>query len=130
MTDAREIERKMQRLHALVDGLDHVYFSIKSERHSYYQALLSLGDRRVAPAIEAAELNGGQWRQAVRDAGVDADFYIARDRSRDRVLPWDIIDGGMKDSFFRAEFAKGLREEWTLPPKRQQENARLLTVLS
>ena len=39
------------------------------------------------------------------------------------MLPWDIIDGGMKTSFFQAEFAKSLREEWTLPPKRQQENA-------
>ena len=130
MTETREIERKMKRLHALVSGLDHVYFSIKSERHSYYQALMSLGDRRVAPAIEAAERNGGHWRQAVQEAGVDADFYIYRDRSADRVLPWDIIDGGMKDAFFRNEFAKGLREEWTLPPKRQQENARLLPMLS
>ncbi|MEZ5415790.1 MAG: radical SAM protein [Vicinamibacterales bacterium] len=130
MADAKDIEKKMKRLHALVDGLDHVYFSIKSERHSYYQALMSLGDRRVAPAIEAAERNGGQWRQAVRDSGVDADFYIYRDRSNDAVLPWDIIDGGMKDSFFRNEFAKGLRGEWTLPPKRQQENARLLPMLS
>jgi radical SAM superfamily enzyme YgiQ (UPF0313 family) len=130
MVDAKDIERKMKRLHGLVDGLDHVYFSIKSERHSYYQALLSLGDRRVAPAIEEAERNGGQWRQAVKDAGVDADFFIARDRSKDRVLPWDIIDGGMKDSFFRSEFEKSQRAEWTLPAKRQQENARLLTVLS
>ena len=130
MTETREIERKMKKLHALVKGLDHVYFSIKSERHSYYQALMSLGDRRVAPAIEAAERNGGQWRQAVQESGVDADFYIYRDRSADRMLPWDIIDGGMKDSFFRNEFAKGLREEWTLPPKRQQENARLLPMLS
>jgi radical SAM superfamily enzyme YgiQ (UPF0313 family) len=130
MTDTRDIERKMKRLHGLVSGIDHVYFSIKSERHSYYQALMSLGDRRVAPAIEAAERNGGQWRQAVQESGVDADFYIYRDRSADRVLPWDIIDGGMKDTFFRNEFAKGLREEWTLPPKRQQENARLLPMLS
>ncbi|MFN7978990.1 MAG: radical SAM protein [Vicinamibacterales bacterium] len=130
MADAKDIERKMKRLHSLVDGLEHVYFSIKSERHSYYQALMSLGDRRVAPAIEAAERNGGQWRQAVKDSNVDADFYIYRDRSNDAVLPWDIIDGGMKDSFFRNEFAKGLRAEWTLPPKRQQENARLLPMLT
>ena len=81
---------------------------------------MSLGDRRVAPAIEAAERNGGNWRAAVAETGVDADFYIFRDRSGDAVLPWDIIDGGMKQSFFRAEFDKGLREEWTLPPKRQQ----------
>jgi radical SAM superfamily enzyme YgiQ (UPF0313 family) len=130
MTDTREIERKMKRLHALVDNLEHVYFNIKSERHSYYQALMSLGDRRVAPAIEAAERNGGQWRAAVQESGVDAEFYIYRDRSNDKMLPWDIIDGGMKDAFFRNEFAKGQRAEWTLPPKRQQENAKLLPVLS
>ncbi len=130
MTDTKEIERKMKRLHAMVDNIDHVYFSIKSERHSYYQALMSLGDRRVAPAIEAAERNGGNWRQAVQESGVDADFYIYRDRSNDKMLAWDIIDGGMKDNFFRNEFAKGLREEWTLPPKRQQENARLLPMLT
>ena len=106
-----------------------MFFNIKSERHSYYQALLSLGDRRVAPAIAAAERNGQNWRAAVDEAGIDGDFYIFRDRSRDAALPWDIIDGGMKRAFFEAEFEKSLREEWTLPPKRAQENARLLPVI-
>ena len=36
---------------------------------------------------------------------------------------------GMKHDFFRGELEKALREEWTLPPKRQKENARLLPVL-
>jgi radical SAM superfamily enzyme YgiQ (UPF0313 family) len=130
MEDPAITDRKAKRLRHLVAGLDNVYFNIKSERHSYYQALLSLGDRRVAPAIEAAERNGGQWRAAVAEAGVDADFYIFRDRSKDAVLPWDIIDGGMKTSFFQNEYEKGLREEWTLPPKRQKENAKFLPVLS
>ena len=122
-------DRKGKRLRELLAGLDNVYFNIKSERHSYYQALLSLGDRRVAPAIEAAERNGGNWRAAVSETGVDADFFIFRDRSSDAILPWDIIDGGMKASFFHAEFEKGLREEWTLPPKRHKENAKFLPVL-
>ena len=129
MEDPAITDRKGKRLRQLLAGLDNVYFSIKSERHSYYQALLSLGDRRVAPAIEAAERNGGNWRAAVAEAGVDADFYIFRDRSDDAVLPWDIIDGSIKKPFFRAEFDKAMREEWTLPPKRQKENAKLLTVL-
>ena len=123
------IERKIQRMRSLMAGIDNVYFNIKSERHSFYQALLSLGDRRVAPAIEAAERNGGNWRAAVAETGVDADFFVFRDRSRDAVLPWDIIDGGMKSDFFRSEFDKAMKEEWTLPPKRQKENARLLPVL-
>jgi radical SAM superfamily enzyme YgiQ (UPF0313 family) len=130
MENDASVDRKIKRLRGLMAGIDNVYFNIKSERHSYYQALLSLGDRRVAPAIVAAERNGQNWRAAVAETGLDADFYIFRDRTQDAVLPWDIIDGGMKASFFHSEFDKSLREEWTLPPKRQQENARLLPVIN
>ena len=129
MESDSSIERKILRMRGLMAGIDNVYVNIKSERHSFYQALLSLGDRRVAPAIEAAERNGGNWRAAVAESQVDAHFFVFRDRSRDSVLPWDIIDGGMKADFFRSEFDKALREEWTLPPKRQKENARLLPLL-
>ena len=129
MEDPATVERKIKRLRHLTAGIDNVFFNIKSERHSYYQALLSLGDRRVAPAIAAAERNGQNWRAAVAEAGIDGDFYIFRDRSRDPMLPWDIIDGGMKRSFFESEMEKSLRAEWTLPPKRAQENARLLPMI-
>ena len=129
MADLAAIDQKIKRLRSLTSDIDNVYFNIKSERHSYYQALLSLGDRQVAPTIEAAERNGQNWRAAVAETGLDADSYIFRDRSRDAALPWDIIDGGMKRQFFEAEYAKSLREEWTLPPKRAQENAKLLPVI-
>ncbi len=129
MEDPAITDRKIKRLRSLMAGIDNVYFNIKSERHSYYQALLSLGDRRVAPAIEAAERNGQNWRAAVEETGVDADFFIFRDRTNDAMLPWDIIDGGMKTSFFKSEYEKSTRAEWTLPPKRAQENARLLPMV-
>jgi radical SAM superfamily enzyme YgiQ (UPF0313 family) len=117
MTDAREIERKIDRLRELVGETDNVYFNIKSERHSYYQGLLSLGDRRVADVIELAERNGHNWRAAVAETGLDADAYLYRDRSGDDFLPWQIIDGGMKTAFFKQEFEKGLREELTFAGK-------------
>jgi radical SAM superfamily enzyme YgiQ (UPF0313 family) len=129
MEDPGTTELKIKRLRGLMADIDNVFFNIKSERHSYYQALLSLGDRRVAPAIAEAERNGQNWRAAVAAAGVDADFFLFRDRSRDAFLPWDVIDGGMKSAFFRSELDKALRAEWTLPPKRAQENARLLPVI-
>jgi len=129
MEEPSMVERKIKRLRSLMSDIDNVYFNIKSERHSYYQALLSLGDRRVAAVVEAAERNGQNWRAAVAEAGIDGDFYIFRDRTGDAMLPWDIIDGGMKSAFFQSEFEKGLREEWTLPPKRAQENAKLLPVI-
>ena len=129
MEDPAVTDRKAKRLKKLVADLDNVYFTVKSERHSYYQALMSLGDRRVAPVIAQAERNGGNWRAAVDAAGVDAGFYIFRDRSRDAYLPWDVIDGGMKQSFFRSEFDKAMRAEWTLP-RGEQERARQLPVIS
>ena len=129
MEDPAITDRKAKRLRQLLAGIDNVYFNIKSERHSYYQALLSLGDRRVAPAIEAAERNGGNWRAAVAEVDLDADFYIFRDRSHDPALPWDIIDGGMKTTFFQSELRKAMREEWTLPPKRHKDNLKLLPVI-
>jgi radical SAM superfamily enzyme YgiQ (UPF0313 family) len=125
-----DTDRKVKHLRRLTAGIDNVYFTIKSERHSYYQALLSLGDRRVAPAIIAAERNGGNWRAAVEEAQVDADHFIFRDRSKDAIQPWDIIDGGLKAQFFRNEFDKAMRAEWTLPPKRARENASLIPVIS
>ena len=61
--------------------------------------------------------------------GISGPALYRHFRSKDAMLPWDIIDGGMKTSFFQTEFAKALREEWTLPPKRAQENAKLLPML-
>jgi hypothetical protein len=129
MEEPAAVEQKIKRLRSLVAGLDNVYFSIKSERQSFHQALLSLGDRRVAPAIVAAERHGGNWRSALAETGIDPAFYVFRDRSQDRTLPWDIIDGGMKAAFFRAEFDKSLRAEWTLPPKRAAENVQWLPAI-
>jgi len=117
------IDRKIRRMRELTAGVDNVYFNIKSERHSFYQALMSLGDRRVAPAIVEAERNGGNWRAAVAETGVDAEFFVFRDRQADPVLPWDIIDGGQRATFFRGELDKAMRAEWTLPAKRSQATA-------
>jgi radical SAM superfamily enzyme YgiQ (UPF0313 family) len=112
------IERKARRLRALMTGIDNVRFTIKSPRQAFYQALLSLGDRRIAPAIEAADLNGGNWRRAVADVHLDADFYVFRDRRQDLVLPWEIVDGGVRRTFFASEFEKSRRAEPTGPPAR------------
>jgi hypothetical protein len=118
MTDSATIDQKSKRLRQLVAGLDNVYFNIKSERHSYYQGLLSLGDRRVSDVIELAEANGGNWRAAVAESGLDADAYLYRNKEADPFLPWQIIDGGMKESFFRTELDKSLRAEVTMQPRR------------
>ena len=53
MEEPAMVDRKIKRLRSLMSDIDNVYFNIKSERHSYFQALLSLGDRRVAPSSKS-----------------------------------------------------------------------------
>jgi hypothetical protein len=79
---------------------------------SHVQALLSLGDRRVADILEAA-VACGDWGSALRGAAVDPELFVARERARDELFPWDFIDTGLSRSALRAQYERALagREE-------------------
>lgn len=74
---------------------------------SLIESVLSRGDRRTADVIEAVWRDGGRldawsdyfsferWMRAFEKCGIDPDFYAARERSTDEVLPWDMIDVGV-----------------------------------
>ncbi len=119
------IEAKMRRLRSLTAGLDNVTFNIKSDRHAVFQGLISLGDRRVAPALVEVERHDGQWRRALAEVDLDPDFYVHRQRRVDEVLPWDIVDRGMKPGFLLSEYDKSLRGDCTIPRKRQNPDERV-----
>ena len=129
MTPSATIARRAKRLRSLMKSISNVYVNIKSDRQAYYQALLSLGDRRIAPVIEIAASNGGDWGAALAATKVDAADWVLRDRSQDVTLPWDIIDGGQKESFFRSEMEKSLHGESTLPRNVSSETIQLTPVL-
>ena len=107
MEDPAVTDRKIKRLRDLMAGIDNVYFNIKSERHSYYQALLSLGDRRVAPAIEAAERNGRTGAPRSPKPAWTPTSSSSATAAADPVLPWDIIDGGMKSVVLPCRIREG-----------------------
>jgi len=53
------------------------------------------------------------WDQAFAAAGLDIDFYAARERRTDEMLPWSHIDVGISTDFLQAEYKKALRAEIT-----------------
>ncbi len=87
---------------------------------STVEAILSLGDRRVAGAIEEAARLGCRfdgwteqfrrdlWQQAFERAGVDVAFYLHREKEKDEPLPWDHIDVGVRKDFLWRELSKAL----------------------
>ena len=75
---------------------------------SVIEAALSRGDRKLSAVIEEVWKNGGRleawsdyfsyqrWVDAFEKCGLDLDFYASRERGEDELLPWDMIDVGVR----------------------------------
>lgn len=82
---------------------------------SYIEAVLARGDRRVGRAIEEVWKTGGKmdswsdyfvfqrWLDAFKNTGIDPDFYARRIRTGCEVLPWSMIDVGVRPEYLMRE---------------------------
>jgi radical SAM family uncharacterized protein len=85
-------------------------------QRSILEAVLSRGDRRLAPAIEAAYRLGARfdgwdecfdyriWLRAFEETGVNPDWYAHRERPYTEVLPWDHIRSGPKRDYLEGQY--------------------------
>ena len=103
----------------------HIKYNYHTATVSRMEALFARGDRRLAPAIELAVLEGRMfdawdeyfdydaWVSICERTGVDIDFYTTRGFGLDEVLPWDIIDCGVTKAFLRRERDRAYEEKTT-----------------
>jgi hypothetical protein len=50
-------------------------------------------------------------RRAMKDEGLDLDFFVHRSRSRDEILPWGHIDNGMKPELLQSQFQEAMKSK-------------------
>jgi radical SAM superfamily enzyme YgiQ (UPF0313 family) len=110
MEDPKETDKKLQYLRKAFGKMPNVDAIIKSARTGVAQSALALGDRRMADALEVAVRERMDFKRAMREAGLDAAFYLFRGRGRDEVLPWDIVDNGVSKAYFLRELDKARQE--------------------
>jgi len=98
------------------------HFYSKSIEYNYHapelsrlEAVFARGDRRLAQVIEKASLNGAKldgwdeyfrydiWQDAMKECGINPEFYTTRGYGEDEVLPWDTIDVGVNKNFLLKE---------------------------
>ena len=98
------------------------HFYSKSIEYDYHtpdlsrlEAVMARGDRRLAPVLAEAVMNGARldgwdeyfrydiWLDAFRKFGVDMNFYTTRGYGEEEVLPWDTIDVGVSKRFLLRE---------------------------
>ena len=109
----------------------NVVYNWHDPQTSYIEATLSRGDRRMGKVIEKVWRNGGRleawtdyfsfdrWMQAFDDASVDPMFYAHRERDKDEIMPWDVVDVGVrkehlwheKEQCYRSELSPDCRKQ-------------------
>jgi radical SAM superfamily enzyme YgiQ (UPF0313 family) len=104
-----EMERRLKMVgRAVRKASSRLEFTVDSVRGSFVQGVLSTADRRVAPALVEVLRNGGNWKAAFRDTGIDGEWYTCRPRSFDEILPWEHIHLGVKKEYLWREWQRAL----------------------
>lgn len=104
----------------------------KSLKYNYHDAettilegVLARGDRKIGQVILNAYKKGcifdawseffeyDKWLEAFKEAGINTDFYIFRERPTDEIFPWDFIDIGVTKKFLINEWKKAQQETIT-----------------
>lgn len=108
------IEEYLRRVNLLRTSITarNVTYNWHDAETSLIEAVLSRGDRKVADAVEHVFRNGGRldawtdyfsverWMKVFEECGIDPAFYAFRARKTDEILPWDMIDVGVRKQHF------------------------------
>jgi radical SAM superfamily enzyme YgiQ (UPF0313 family) len=111
MENPKETERKLHFLRKAFGRMPNVDAVIKSARTGVSQSILALADRRVSAALEHAALHDCDLKRGMKAVGLDPAFYLFRERARDEVLPWDVVDNGVAKSYYLRELDKARAEK-------------------
>ena len=67
-------------------------------KSAYIQGVLARGDRRVSRALYRAHCSGGakSFSRAMKEEGLNEEFYLYREYGEREILPWDVLDMGIK----------------------------------
>ena len=111
------IEEYLRRVNLLRSSIvaRNVTYNWHDAETSLIEAALSRADRRAADVIEEVWRSGGRldawtdyfsfdrWMRAFERCGVDPAFYANREFSTDELLPWDVIDVGVRKAHLLRE---------------------------
>jgi radical SAM superfamily enzyme YgiQ (UPF0313 family) len=115
MEDVKTLKSKLQRITKRLRREANIEVICDAPKLTHVQGLLSRGGRRVGRIVEAVGRNGGKWKAAIKDTGIDPDFYTTRERGEHELFPWEVIDIGLNKDYLGKEYQRGLEGKFTPP---------------
>ncbi len=114
LEDVRSVQKRIRRIVQAFRRERSVTVLSDLPKWNYIQALLSLGDRRVADILLMVHRSGGNWTESLKAVNVNPDFYVYRRKEPDEILPWGFIEHGVSGDLLRREYRDALAG-WTPP---------------
>ena len=111
--DAAVIDRRLAIVKDGLKGERGVVVKEMGAKEAFIQAYIARADRRAGEVIAGAAESG--WKRALKKAGTLITTSVYSAKEKDDVLPWDIIDHGVKKEYLWKEYKKGLAGRLTPP---------------
>lgn len=123
--DLENIRRKQFLLKDEIKTIKNVTLNYHDSKTGIIEAVFARGDRKVGKALLAAWRKGARfdgwsdcfdferWLEAFAEAGIDKDFYAARQRGENEVFPWEHISPGVSRKFLWNEWQKAYAQQLT-----------------
>ena len=128
MLDPKVLDKKIERIRKLVIKVPNLELRFEPPKESYFQGLLSRGDRRVVRLLLEVERRGENWKWLMKKTsapileGVPAvDFYVSRKIGFNELLPWEVVDSLSPRDLLEREAMRAYHGEgWTQPRAPEQ----------
>ncbi len=117
MADKKYVETSLKRLKKSLSARKGIEMIAEPLKSAYIQGVLARGDRRVSRALYRSYRSGGAkaFSRAMKEEGLNEEFYLYREYGEREILPWDVLDMGMKKEYLYEEWRRAERMETTVP---------------
>jgi len=102
-----ELKEKIKFLRKQFAGQANIRMNVDNPDNAFFQAVLARGDRRVGEMLFHLASSPGNWRQLFRKHDLQPEQYT-RERERDEIFPWEVIDHGIRRDYLWAEYRRAL----------------------
>ncbi len=101
MDNEKTLKTKLSSLRSAFSKMNGVIFNCDLPKYARIQGVFSRGDRKTGDILLNALKFDGDWKKAMRESEINADYYVHRERKADEAFPWDFIDAGVSKKKLR-----------------------------
>ncbi|WP_163328470.1 radical SAM protein [Desulfurobacterium thermolithotrophum] len=108
-----EIEKKIRLLKREVGKIPNVEISYENIKRTILQAVICRGDTRIGEAAIESAVHGVNFRKSLKEKRLKIDNLYTREREKDELFPWEVVDSGIKREYLWREYCNTYKRKAT-----------------